>query len=441
MRHCTYLIQTLGCKVNQYESQALAEALDTMGFSPAARGTAPAVIILNTCAVTSESVRKAKQMLRRSQSRYPDAYVFVTGCAAQLDSGTFASIPGVTYICGTRNKTSILSQIKNLMTSTPIDQPIRIIPPCGEIEPMSITHFERTRAYVKIQDGCNGRCSYCIIPTLRGDVCSRNRESIIKEASALAQNGICEIVLTGIETSAYEYDLASLIENIHEIEGITRIRLGSLDPSFMKKEFADRIASLPKVAPHFHLSMQSGSNTVLARMRRRYRIQTALENIAYLREKMPSVQFSTDIIVGFPGETENEFDETLTAIGQIGLLHIHVFPFSPRPGTPAAKMPFQIAENVKTERAKRLAALGEQQRDHILADILKTAVPLAIITERIENGYARGHSAQFIEVRFRAEQGSVKRGDLVWIRPLSIEGETLLGEIIHQTIETKEITT
>ncbi len=435
----TYVIKTLGCKVNQYESRALSERLEEAGFRCARKGQAPDIVMINTCAVTEESVRKAKQMTRQAANRYPHASILIAGCGAQLEKETFASLPHVTYVCGTRNKNTVIAAAMRIRSDAAMREApvVCVTPPIGDIEPMRITGFSRTRAYVKIQDGCDGRCSYCIIPSLRGKVCSRDAEEIVKEVSDLVKGECREVVLTGIETSAYEYDLAGLMERLDGIPGLHRIRLGSLDPSFMKPEFVFRIAKLPSVAKHFHLSLQSGSNTVLGRMRRRYRIETALENIATLRETIPGVQFSTDIIVGFPGETEEEFAQTAKIAEQIGFLHIHVFPYSKRPGTPAAEMENQVEEGIKHARVKALTAVSEQSLDRILSQMVREGRVLDVIAEqKREDGRWIGHSSEFVEVSFADASSEVKRGDAVLVKAERKEETGVSGELLYrETIE------
>jgi len=422
----TFRFYTLGCKVNQYESQALTEQLLSRGFRQALGREDCDFIFINTCAVTSESVRKVRQMTRRARSRYPGANILLTGCACQLQDKQIEALEEACYLCGTRNKTSLI-EIACLLRDGDEHSFSRccITEPGGLIEPMHITSFDRTRAYVKIQDGCSGKCAYCIIPTLRGPVCSKPRQEVVREVQGLIATGCREIVLTGIETSAYEYDLATLIEELQDLDGLERIRLGSLDPSFMKPAFVDRIASLDKVAPHFHLSLQSGSNSVLGRMRRRYRLETALSHVAYLRERMPRVQFSTDIIVGFPGETEEEFEETVSACRALRLLHIHVFPYSRRPGTVAADMDGQLSEQIKHDRAGRLIQAGEEIRDDILRHLFEEGRPLSVLAETEKEGIWSGHSAEFVEVCFPARD-NISKGDTVLVTPKEIKNGILL---------------
>lgn len=426
-----FVICTLGCKVNQYESQAIAEQLEANGWTQTKLNQPCDFVILNTCAVTAESVRKAKQLARRASKLHPDSKILIAGCASQLDKDAFASLPSVTYVCGTRNKNTIVTQALLLSKATEMKREATVstlvLPPEGEIEPMQITRFDRTRAYVKIQDGCNGKCTYCIIPSLRGKSCSRPVQDVIDEVQWLVDGGCKEIVLTGIETSAYQYDLASLLEKIDSLAGLERIRLGSLDPSFMKPQFVDRIASLRKLVPHFHLSLQSGSDSVLMRMKRRYLTKTVRENVAYLKKMIPPVLFSTDIIVGFPGETEEDFEQSVRMAEEIGFLHIHVFPYSPRPGTIAAQLPGQIPDAVKAQRVARLSEIGEMSCERILETAVQEKRLLSVLVEsEKDHRIYIGHSAEFIEVHFTSDI-PLTRGELVSVCPKKTEDGYIFG--------------
>ena len=429
----TAAVYTLGCKVNQYESEAITEALQNNGFTILDFTQRCDCYIINTCAVTAESVRKARQMIRRARKTNPDAYILVTGCAAQLDAEAIAAL-GTDYICGTKNKMSVVMQALNLSDSgkpAGVNPIISVTDATADIEPMQITRFERTRAYVKIQDGCNSHCAYCIIPKLRGNVTSKKREDIIREVELLAEGGCPEVVLTGIETSAYAYDLPLLLSELEHTEGLERIRLSSLDPSFMRRDFVDRIASLQKTAPHFHLSVQAGCDRTLRRMRRKYTCDTVRRNIAYIREQMPQVLFSADIITGFPGETDEDFAETLRFAEEIRFLHIHIFTYSKRPGTEAAEMHDQIPEEIKIQRSRQLAEVDRKNRASILKEATEQKKPLLVLMENEENGYLYGHTANFMQVRCRAESGmyaSLHRR-IVPVMPLYAENDCITGKL------------
>ncbi len=397
-------ILTLGCKVNQYESEAIAEGFAADGFRVLPPTEVCDAYVVNTCTVTSESDRKVRQAVRRLQGRNPSAVLVVTGCLAQTDPDQLASIPGVDAICGNGVKLRVIPLVTELLerkkkATTPIlDRPP--LADCG-FEAMRITHFDRTRAYIKIQDGCESRCAYCIIPQARGPIRSKPLEDVVDEVTALTENGCPEVVLTGIETASYGKDLdgcdlADLLCRIDRIPGIGRVRLGSLDPSLITPSFVSRIAGLSSLAPHFHLSMQSGSDGVLARMRRKYNTRMALRAISLLRDAIPKVQFTTDMIVGFPQETEEEFAQTLAFVEEARFLMIHVFPYSRRKGTEADRMEGQVPEAIKHRRALCLSEMQANIQASILQDMVGKTVP--VLFETYENGLIHGHTPDFVEV-------------------------------------------
>ena len=397
-------ICTLGCKVNQYESEAIAEEFAREGFEICSHTLPCDVCVINTCTVTAESDRKGRQLIRRVIHQNPNAIVLVTGCLSQTQPEQIARIEGVDYVCGNADKMSVVEAAKSLLLrGKATDAPtVNVSPIDGcSFEKMSISRFDRTRAYIKIEDGCENRCSYCIIPAARGRVRSKCPEDVLDEVRALTAGGCREIVLTGIETASYGkdldgYSLADLLVQIDRIPNIGRIRLGSLDPSLMKQEFVDKIASLRSLAPHFHLSMQSGSDKILALMKRKYNTRMALDGIKRLRAAMPDVQLTTDMIVGFPGESEQEFEETLSFARKAEFLMIHVFPYSRRRGTVADRMDGQLPTEVKQERVHRLSALQATIRGEILDRQIGHVSE--VLFETYKDGIATGHTASFIEV-------------------------------------------
>ncbi len=416
---------TLGCKVNQYESQSIAEALERSGFTVVPFGERADAAVINTCTVTSEGGRKARQMIRRCAKEQPDCAILVTGCDAQLEPEKLLALPDVVYVCGTRNKMTVVAEALRAVNGDR-EKKNGVIPADSPFEAMEITRFERTRAYVKIQDGCNARCTYCIIPTVRGTITSRPKEEILREVRALADAGCPEIVLTGIETSAYGYGLTDLMRQIEDVGGIRQVRLGSLDPSFMRKDFVDAIASMKKPVHHFHLSLQSGSNRILALMKRKYNRETALSNMEYIRSVMPDVMFSTDIMTGFPGETEEDFHDTVDFAKRAGFLHIHIFTYSRRPGTPAAEMKDQVPENVKIERSHRLNQVGESIRDGIYRKVIEKGEPIEVLIETVKDGIAAGHTANFLSCVFPVPACGDYRASFVRVLPTGIEGDSIL---------------
>lgn len=426
-------ICTLGCKVNQYESRVFAESLEKYGVKICDFSQKCDIYILNTCAVTSESDRKARQMVRRAVSCNPLAYVIVTGCYAQLDPNAVAAISGVDFVCGNRNKLKAVEAALEFMKRGQKNSEALVINDCLDgavFEPMSIVKPDpgHTRAFVKIQDGCSSNCSYCIIPTVRGDVRSKPADDVFNEVKTLADGGCREVVLTGIETSAYGYNLAELIKRLNGIDSLERIRLGSLDPSFMRAGLIDQICGLEKVMPHFHLSMQSGSNRILALMKRRYNTQMAYENMEYIKSKRPETLFTTDIMTGFPNETDSDFNSTLKFAELVRFLHIHIFTYSKRPGTPAAYMSGQIPEKEKVRRAAVLSEFQSEIKKSVLEGIISKGKPLTVLFEETENGFLKGHSEEFAEVYTEPEGGCI--GKTSKVMPTKIINNIIFGTII-----------
>lgn len=399
-------IYTLGCKVNQYESEAIAEALEQNGFTVLPFSKPCSIYIINTCTVTAESDRKARQFIRRAISRNPEAGIIVTGCYAQASPEAVGAIEGVDVIVGNREKMQVVRAAMELVrTKEKRLAPEILVPSLADagFEPMTITRFDRTRAYVKIEDGCESHCTYCIIPSARGAIRSKAFSDVLEEVKVLTENGCPEIVLTGIETASYGKDLgdtslADLLIAVDRIPGIGRIRLGSLDPSLIKPAFVEKIASLQSLAPHFHLSMQSGSSAVLRRMKRKYNREQALSAMQLLRDAIPSVQFTTDIIVGFPGEREEDFMETVSLIESGRFLMTHIFPYSKRKGTLAADMPDQVPEDEKHRRLLYLSEIAERAERAILEDAIAKGEAIPVLFETFKDGVAHGHTANFFEV-------------------------------------------
>lgn len=429
-------IITLGCKVNQYESEAIAEALCAKGYTVLSPDEPCSAYIINTCTVTAESDRKARQLIRRVMTHDPDAYVLVTGCYSQTNPSAVASVAGVDYICGSSNKLSVVDALEKLTavgrksSSPEINIPDLLV---AEFEKMSITKFDRTRAYVKIQDGCESRCTYCAIPGARGKVRSKPYEEVIEEVRRLTENGCREVVLTGIETGAYgrdlpgEDNLASLLCQIDKIPGIGRVRLGSLDPAIIKPSFVEKIRDLSSLTHHFHLSIQSGSDRILALMKRKYNSAQAMRAIESLREVFPDLQLTTDIIVGFPTETEEEFNATAELAKRAGFLMMHVFPYSKRSGTPAAEMQGQIDDAVKKARTAKLTALSRELRSNILDKLTEEKTVTKVLFESASGGYMYGHNAEFVEVRVKSKADL--HAEIKNVRLLSHDGDVCEGEI------------
>lgn len=430
-------ILTLGCKVNQYESEAIAEALSEKGVRILPHTQVCDLYIINTCTVTAESDRKARQFIRRAIAKNPAAYVLVTGCLAQTAPDSVAALPGVDAVIGNSEKLAVVPKALALLKSgQKMATPFRAVAPIEEaaFEPMRITRFDRTRAYVKIEDGCENKCTYCIIPYARGRVRSKSAEDVLREVTALTEGGCREVVLTGIETASWgkdlspREDLASLLCRVDAIPNIGRVRLGSLDPSLIRPELAERLAGLSCLAPHFHLSLQSGSSRVLAAMKRKYNADMAMSAIELLRQHLPNVKFTTDVIVGFPGETEAEFEETVDFVRRARFLQVHIFPYSKRAGTPAATMSGQIAGEEKSRRLHRLSEVCTEIRAELLAEAVAEHPLTEVLFETYENGLAVGHTADFLEVEVPSERPL--HAELFPVRLTSSDGNRCRGTLL-----------
>ena len=405
-------IHTLGCRANQYESDAIAAALCTEGFRIVTANERADVSIINTCTVTAESDRKSRQLIRRC--RAVSDHVIVTGCFAEISPDAAKSIDGVDAVIGNKNKSSVIDAVKRFAEGSAyrrddFSKDFESFEECGAL---SGGFAVRARAYVKIEDGCDNRCAYCIIPKARGPVRSKSPDDVITEVEALASSGVCEVILTGIETASYGrdfgngYGLYELLHDISLIDGIKRIGMGSLDPSSMRGDFPKRLSALPNVLPHFHISLQSGSSEILAAMRRRYNASQAKALIENIRNAYDEVTLSCDIIAGFPGESDKLFSETAEFLREARFLHIHAFPFSSRKGTEAVSMPGQIPVEVRRERVRILSSLDEKIRSEFLSDyvIRHRLKEVNVLAEKFADGKLTGHTEHFIETSFKGSE-------------------------------------
>ena len=426
----TASIYTLGCKVNFYESEAIAEILSSNGIQICSFDEKCDIYVINTCTVTADSDRKALKTIRKSLNNNPNAIVAVTGCLAQRCPEVIVEIKGVTLITGNENKISIANQILDLLKQSKAEEPlVRVLPFSKTLESSLIDSFNRTRAYLKIEDGCSSKCAYCIIPKARGPVRSKPREEVLKEINSLVNGGCKEVVLTGIEISSYQFDLIRLLQEASNIEGLERIRLGSLDPFFISKEMTDALKTVKKLCPHFHISLQSGSSHTLAAMRRKYNAQRAFDNIMYLKNSFDNCNLFADVIVGFPGETEEHFQETVNFISKVEFLHLHIFPYSQRIGTEAAVMDNQIPKNIKKERAAKLAGVQAEIKSKLLQQYVNSARKTKVLFETYKDGFLKGHSDNFIE--FVCESDQNFKGLTKTVIPTFSDGETITGYIME----------
>ncbi|MCD7754502.1 MAG: tRNA (N(6)-L-threonylcarbamoyladenosine(37)-C(2))-methylthiotransferase MtaB [Clostridiales bacterium] len=402
-----FAIYTLGCKVNQYESQAMETILEGQGHTLVPFEEEAELYLINTCSVTAVSDKKSRQTIRRTRREHPDAVIAVCGCYAQASPEQVAEL-GVDFVSGTGDRLAFLEQVQQEVDRrqawVQVDDPFRRtgfeVLPAGGLE-------GRTRAMLKVQDGCRNFCTYCIIPYTRGALRSEPLESAVEQARRLAEQGYREIVLTGIEISSWGVEwkdgssLIDLIEALCQAVPHLRIRLGSLEPRTITEDFCRRAAVLPNLCPHFHLSLQSGCDAVLKRMHRRYDTARFLESCRLLRTYFDRPAITTDLIVGFPGETEEEFDETLAFLERAAFSAMHIFPYSRRPGTPAARMEGQISNAVKEERAHRAAQVASALEQSYLASWVGEALP--VLLEEQRDGLWQGHAPNYVQVRTSAE--------------------------------------
>ena len=396
---------TLGCKVNQYETEAMAELFVKNGYEITEDYNCD-VFVLNTCTVTNLSDRKSRQQISKIRSENSDAIIAVVGCYSQVSPDEIENIEGVNVILGTKYRKEIVELCELAKSSNKIINKVENIGKNREFEELTInTEHSMTRAYIKIQEGCSQFCSYCIIPYARGPIRSRNIRDIVLEAKRLADNGFKEIVLTGIHVASYGKDLENddiglidVIEDIGQIDKIKRIRLSSLEPRIVDKHFLDRLSKVEQFCDHFHLSLQSGSDSILQSMNRKYDTDLYEKTINLIREYYPNAAITTDIIVGFPGETDEDFEKTLNFVDKIQFSKIHVFKYSNRKGTVASKMKNQVSGVVKKERSKLLIEKSKYYTDKFLDNMLNQ--PIKVLFEsKNDDGYIKGYTTNYIRVK------------------------------------------
>ncbi len=433
-------LYTLGCKVSQYETEAVSEEFSRRGFSVCGFGEVCDVYVINTCTVTAESDRKSRQVIRRAAKTNPNALIMVMGCYSQRAPEEAANIEGVYCTVGTENKLSVVDAAVKMLSERERSQaPEKIISTTDLtkacFEKMTVENAPRTRAYVKIEDGCESKCTYCAISGARGRVRSKERLDVIREVEKLYRRGTREIVLTGIETGSYgrdfseKYDLADLICELTERHSCERIRLGSLAPELINRDFIERVKSSDILAPHFHLSIQSGSDNVLFGMKRRYNSRMAMDVINNIKANIKNAMFTTDLMVGFPGESEEDFLNTVRFVREAGFLDAHVFAYSRRAGTAAAEYKNQIPEAVKRERSEFLIRVKNEVRGGILDSVVSEKRKLSVICEtRDSDGFYTAHSAEYVETKFHSDSENLS-GEMLCITPVSHKNGIVLCEL------------
>ena len=394
----------LGCKVNQYESEAIAELFQEKGYEIVGIDEEADVYVINTCTVTNFGDKKSRQLIRKVKRQNENAIVAVVGCYAQTAPQELVKVEGVNLVIGTKDRAQIVEMVENYKTENGVENHVSDIMKERVFEPLSIQKLaNRTRAYLKIQDGCSQYCSYCIIPYARGPIRSRDPQDVLAEVKRLAENGFKEVVLTGIHVASYGKDrhdtsLLEILKQVHEVEGIERIRFSSIEPNVVTEEFAQAIADMPKVCDHFHLSLQSGCDKTLKEMNRKYDTEKYRQAAATLRKYLPEVALTTDIIAGFPGETEEDFQASYDFAKEIGFAKIHAFPYSPKKGTPAAARKDQLLNAVKAERSHRLIELSDKMADDFIQGYVGKEVE--VLYERaIGEGVYEGHTTNYIKVK------------------------------------------
>ena len=403
-------LHNLGCKVNAYETEAMQELLEQHGYEIVPFKEGADVYIINTCTVTNMADRKSRQMLHRARKMNPGAVVVACGCYVQAKRDEIDDC--IDIVVGNNRKKDIIEILsEHEAMQEGVQKELVDINNINEYEELRLSQTaEHTRAYIKVQDGCNQFCSYCIIPYARGRVRSRSHDSVIREVEELARNGYKEVVLTGIHLSSYGVDagddLLSLILSIHEIEGIRRIRLGSLEPRIITEEFAKTIAGLPKMCPHFHLSLQSGCDATLKRMNRHYTSEEYYEKCVLLRKYFDNPALTTDVIVGFPGETEEEFAQSKAFIDKVDFYETHVFKYSKRAGTRAAQMEEQVPESVKAVRSNELLELTRRKQASYEEALVGTTQEVLMEEEMICQGeiYQVGHTKEYVKIGQKTEE-------------------------------------
>ena len=427
-------LYTLGCKVSLYETQAIAEGFEREGFTVAPFDEVCDVYVINTCTVTAESDAKSRKYIRRAIRKNPSAVVIVVGCYSQRSPKEVSKIDGVSVVIGTQDKLKAVEYAKNCLQKSHKAPYVSVNSLEGaEFERMCVKTPDRTRAYVKIEDGCECKCTYCAISGARGPVRSKPFEYVVSEVEALRDSGVHEVVLTGIETGSYGADLgvraglSRLMEELDRRRSVDRIRLGSMAPELLGEDFAARVMPLSIMVPHVHVSMQSGSDKVLSAMKRRYNLAMALKNLERIRDFSPKCMFTADLMVGFPGESEEDYLLTEEFVKRARLLDAHVFAYSKREGTPAAEYGDQVPDEVKKERSSRLIALKNQVRDKVLDEVVDCGDGLVCIMESRNRGEYVGHSDSYVEVRCARSEDLT--GRVVEILPIRHENGVVYGTL------------
>ena len=432
---------TMGCKVNQYDTDAMHETMDRNGYTIVDANEIADVYVVNTCTVTNVADQKARKSIRRIVRQNPKAKVLVTGCYAESDREAVEKIPGVTFVFGNREKADFQGYLDKLRESELLHiEPIQHDPVREHARfSAGISHTsQRTRALIKVQDGCSAFCTYCIIPYVRGRMTSRSLTDIVSEAERIAASGYKEIVITGVHLGAYGLDIertadvGDILEQIHPIEGIERIRFSSIEPMNFPDDLVDRMAALPKCMPHFHLPLQAGSDKILRIMRRRYTTAQYARLVEKLRGAFPDVGITTDVMVGFPGETDDDFEESLQFVEEIGFSQLHVFRYSPRRGTPAADYPNQVPPDVSAARSGRMIDLGNHLGNGFKRRMLGKKMDVLVEDCREgKTGQLAGFTPNYLRVLLDVPESEINR--VASVKLVGLENNLIQGKTLHGT--------
>ena len=428
---------TLGCRVNQYESEAMAEKFIKDGYEVVDYSDFADVYVINTCTVTNMGDKKSRQIINRAKKEISEAIVAVVGCYSQIATNEVSSIDSVDVVLGTRNKGDIVYYVNKARETQEKQVVVNEVLRNKVFEDLDIEEYQdKTRAFLKIQDGCNRFCTYCLIPFARGNICSKNPQKVLNEVERLASHGFKEVILSGIHIASYgmefdeQYTLVDLLEKIEEIDGIERVRIGSIEPKFFTDDVISRIKKMKKLCPHFHLSLQSGCTSVLSRMNRRYTADEYEKIVRLLRENIKDVSITTDVIVGFPGETDTEFNETYEFLKRIKLTKTHVFKYSKREGTKAAVMPNQVDGNIKEIRSKKLIELNDINEEAFTKNLIGNEV-YVLIEQKVkntENTY-EGYTSNYVKVEINNCNENMK-GNIIKCRITDNKGSIAIASLV-----------
>lgn len=445
----TVAFHTLGCKVNHYETEAIWQLFKENDYERVEFETNADVFIINTCTVTNTGDKKSRQVIRRAIRKNPDAVVCVTGCYAQTSPAEIMAIPGVDIVVGTQDRHKLLSYIEEYKQSRQPINGVGNIMKNRKYEELEVPYFtDRTRASLKIQEGCNNFCTFCIIPWARGLMRSRDPEQVVSQATTLVNSGYKEIVLTGIHTGGYgedlkDYNLAQLLRDLEQVESLERIRISSIEASQLTDEVIDVIDKSTKVVRHLHIPLQSGSDTVLKRMRRKYTMAHFSERLQKLHKALPGLAVTSDVIVGFPGETEEEFQETYDFIVKHQFSELHVFPYSMRTGTPAARMTDQIDEDVKNDRVHRLIELSDQLAKDYASKFDQTVLEVIPEESGTSEGKLIGYADNYMKIEFDGDESLI--GEIVKVKVITpgypINEGKLVKVVNHATNKEERLVT